>query len=535
MQRLPGNSFAVQESSSLRPFVEAAFRYRRLWLFAVASVILLTLLYVVLTPRQYQSEMEILVQNTRGEDQITPQRTTGVVTVNEVTEEQLNSEVELLRSPGLANLVVDPQWDNQPATTRPADQLKAHDKAVERFEKHLSIDLLRKSDVIQVVYSASDPYNATQALNRLLNAFMAKQREIAQPPGTTEFFAAAAARYKKDLDQAQQELAAYQQQHQVVSLPDTEQAIDREINDAQTDLRSTDAQISEASQRINSQVGQLKSIPSRQATVERTLPNDYSVERLNTMLAELQNKRTTLLTKFTPDDRLVKETDQQIADTKAALGNARQMTSEEHSTDINPVWQTVTGSIILDQTERQALKAKHSALEQQIDSLRGTLTSAEGSTVAFTTLRQKVTDLENNYQLYTQKRDEAQIADAMNENKLLNIAVAQSPTFAVTPFCPMPVTDMAFGTFTAVFLASFIVFCAEMSRTTIATPRDLERLLRFPPLATVPLALNRRGDARDSLPEVEPLSIILPPARGPASTERVRPAFVAHRKETQAS
>ncbi len=432
MHSLPGSTsaaLAVQDNASMRNIVEAAFRHRRLWMLVAASVFAAALTYSLLWPRQYRSEMDILVQNTRGDEQITPSRVNGMITINGVTEEQINSEIQLLQSRGLANVVVDPQWDNSTSMSMNSDQLKAHDKAVDSFEKHFSVDLVRKSNVIHATYTASDPRVATDTLNRLLQAFLAKQREIAQPPGTAKFFADEADRYKSELDQAQLQLAQYQQQHRIVSLPDTEQNVDREINDAETELRSTDAQISEVTQRLGEQTRQLKDIPTRQATQQRVIPNDYSVERLNTMLAELQNQRTSLLTKFTPEDRTVQEIDKKIADTKAALANAQHMTSQETASDVNPVWQTVSGSIVQDESDRQALRAKHDALAKQIGDLRSSLSNTEGSTVAFTTLRQKVTDLANNYQLYTQKRDEAQMADAMNQNRLLNVAVQQESNF----------------------------------------------------------------------------------------------------------
>src|SRR5580692_9019887 len=106
-------SGAAHESNSLRPFVESAFRHRYLWQFVVVSVVGMTCALTFLTPKQYQSEMNILIQNARGAYQITPERTMGTVTVNEVTEEQINSEIEVLRSRSLANVVVSPQWNDQ--------------------------------------------------------------------------------------------------------------------------------------------------------------------------------------------------------------------------------------------------------------------------------------------------------------------------------------------------------------------------------------------------------------------------------------
>lgn len=531
MQNLQGNALATQDGFSSRHILEAAFRHRRLWLLIATGVFLMSVAYTALRPRQYRSEMDILVQNTRADDQITPSRVNGTVEVNGVTEEQINSEIQLLESRGLAASVVDPAVNSQRVEGMSESQQKARDKAINRFEKNLSVDLVRKSNVIHATYIASSPQKANEALNGLLTAFLAKHREIAQPPGTTQFFANEAARYKNELDKAEQELAAFQQQNQIVTLPDTEQRVDHEISDAETDLRSTEAQIGELTQRIASGTSQLHSISPRQATQQRTIPNDYSVERLNTMLAELQNQRTSLLTKFTPQDRLVQEIDRKIADTRAALKNAQHMTSNERSTDVNPVWQAVTGSIVQAQTDRQALRAKRAALLKQIDELRGGLTKAEGSTVAYTTLRQKVTDLQNSYQLYAQKRDEARMADAMNEDRLLNVIVQQSPTYSAIPYRPRPVVDIALGGFTAVFLASFMVFFAEMGRDTIANAGELERYARFPVLATVPLDSLRAEESAGRLPELGPVLIGFAPGREPEDVRKGSPSLVRYHAE----
>ncbi|HEY1648167.1 MAG TPA: Wzz/FepE/Etk N-terminal domain-containing protein [Terracidiphilus sp.] len=517
----------------MRSAVEAAFRYRRLWFVIAFGVIALALIYSLLAPREYRSEMEILVQNRRGAEQITPDRDTGSVVINDVTEEQINSEIELLRSPGLANVVVDPQWNSRQISTLSRAQLKAHDKAVTEFEKHFSTELVRKSNVIHLTYSASDPHVATDYMNRLLAAFLAKQQEMAQPPGTADFFTAQAARYKQDLDEAQQNLAAFQQKQQIVSLPDTEQSIDSQINAAEAELRGTDAQVSELTQKLGTQTHQLKGVSTRQATLERTVPNEYSVEQLNTMLAELENKRTALLTKFTSNDRLVQEINKQIADTQAALANSQKMTSREQSTDVNPVWQALTASIVQNEDDRQALRARHDALVQQVAALRGNLSNVEGSTVEFSTLRQKVTDLENNYQLYTQKRDEARIADQMNANRLLNVAVAQSPTFSISPFRPRPMVDMALGGFTAVILASFVVFFAEMGRSTVASSDELERVSRFPVLAVVPLDRGH-GGPMDQPADGAPIFVGLTPLTGMRSEAAAAPALMQYRREPQA-
>src|ERR1700691_1513034 len=149
MYSLPGNTstaiaarenLSTQDNASMRNIVEAAFRHRRLWMLVALSVLVMTLAYTLLRPKEYESEMDILVQNTRGDEQIPPSRVNGMITINGVTEEQINSEIQLLQSRGLANVVVDPKWNSSSNTSLPADQLKAHEKAVDNFEKHLTIE-----------------------------------------------------------------------------------------------------------------------------------------------------------------------------------------------------------------------------------------------------------------------------------------------------------------------------------------------------------------------------------------------------------
>jgi uncharacterized protein involved in exopolysaccharide biosynthesis len=246
--------------------------------------------------------------------------------------------------------------------------------------------------------------------------------------------------------------------------------------------------LTEATHRLSANEQQLGDIPARQNTQERAIPNQYSIEQLNTLLAQLQNKHTELLAKYLPGDRLVEENEQQIANTSAALHDARTNISRENSTDVNPVWQQVNSALAQTRTELQALRGKRTSLSSQIAQLESQLASVEGSTVDFSTLHRKVAELENNYQLYSQKRDEAQISDAMDEHKLLNVAVAQAPTLSYIPYRPKPVLDIALGTFTAIFLGCCFVFFAEMSRDTVANAQELEAISRYPVLATVPMA-----------------------------------------------
>jgi uncharacterized protein involved in exopolysaccharide biosynthesis len=475
------------EQNNLSPvtLLEAGFRQSRLWVWTFGVIVLAAIVVTGLTRKQYQSEMNIIVQNARGTMVITPERTNGAPMTNGVTEEQVNSEMEVLRSKEVAEATVDPLWQS---TSRTEAQSRAHDKAVDKFRKNLAVELIRKSNVIHVTYTAKSPEEAQDMLKRLLNAFMSKQREIELPGGASSFFAEQVSQYKKQLEAAQRDLASFQQRVGLVSLPERETQLEKEVSDLESERRLVDLQLADATHRLSSNETQLRQIPNRQSTIERTVPYQTAVEQLNTLLAQLKNKREELLTKYVPTDRLVVENERQIENTTNSLVRLNDSSSREKSTDVNPLWQQVQSAVAISTSDVSALKAKQDGLVTQISKSKADLSNIEGMTVDYSALRHRVTELENNYQLYTQKRDEAAMAAAMDQQKLLNVAVAELPTISFVPIKPRPILNIALGIFTAIFVACCAVFFAEMGRDTVSNARELENLSRYPVLASVPAA-----------------------------------------------
>jgi hypothetical protein len=81
---------------SMRDVLVIIFRQRRLLLISFVITFLAVLLYGLLTP-SYQAQMKVLVRRGRIDPVVTSTPTQPPLFREEVTEEELNSEVELLR------------------------------------------------------------------------------------------------------------------------------------------------------------------------------------------------------------------------------------------------------------------------------------------------------------------------------------------------------------------------------------------------------------------------------------------------------
>ena len=523
---------AIIPSSDVYPkgVLEAFFRQKKLFFWTIALILLATALVTILTRRQYVSEMKFLVQNARENVVVTAERTTPSNVVGDVTETQVNSELEILHSHDVIDPVADPAWANTPEDHRSAAATRQHEKRIEEFEKRLGAEPARRTNIINVTLTADSPQEARADLERLSAAYLAEHRRLQRPTGATEFFASEAEKNRKAWDEANQKLVDFQQQNQVLSLGDRNTSLNAEITKDENELRISDATLKELDARIAESDRQLAQIPGRQVTVEKAIPNQESVQHLNTLIVELENRRTALLTNYKASDRTVVELDKQIATTKAALNDATVTSAHEKTTDVDPAWQQVHTAAVQTHISRKATAEHRASIAAQLAALRGQLSGSQDKTVEFSNLESRANEMKENYQLYAQKRDQAQIEDAMDEHKLMNVAVAEAPTLSSLPIRPRKLTNLLLGGVTSLFIGFCAVYFAEAGRSTIATPRELDNLSRYAVLATVPNIPELSGEFvrttdREGHSKLDPTI--------PLSVQPLQPAFMNFKKATK--
>jgi uncharacterized protein involved in exopolysaccharide biosynthesis len=171
------------------------------------------------------------------------------------------------------------------------------------------------------------------------------------------------------------------------------------------------------------------------------------------MLAELQNRRTQLLTKYRPDDRLVEEASQQITDTQAALEKAAKLTGLEQSTDVNPVRQTLAIEMAKEQAELAGIDARRQAIATQAQSYRQQLMRLVNTTAEYDDLARNQKEAEQSYLLYAKKTEEARIAESLDQQKIANVAIAETPVEPHVPSKPDVPLNLTLGVLVAGFLS----------------------------------------------------------------------------------
>lgn len=464
------------------PGVAAVLRRRRgQILIAFALTLAAAGAATLLMPKKYETRMKVMVKNERAAMIVSPDRNGTPGYRGDVSESQINSEIELLTSNNLLRQVVTRCGLDR--TEHAADASTATEKAVRRLQSAVRISPVRKSNIILVEYADTDPHRAVMVLSSLAELYLDEHLKIHGTPGTYEFFHAEAESYQRKLEDAEARLAEFRPQGDVAMLMEQKDAILQKAVDSESAAMRAEAAVAESAQKIAGTRRALNAANPRVVTQTRTSSNQYSVERLHTMLAELQNRRTQLLAKFRPDDRMVQETDQEIANTRTALNDATRLTGSDEASDVNPVHQALEIDLARQQAEFAGLEARRGALDRETAVYRRQMAKIANATATFDDLVRAKREAEDNYLLYAKKTEEARIAESLDREKIANVAIAETPVEPHLPSKPNVQLNLALGGLLGCFLSLGAAFAAEYLHGAAGQPAETEDAAGLPVLA----------------------------------------------------
>lgn len=469
-------------SPTLRELAAILFRQSRFVAASFALVFLATLLYALLSPR-YEAHLKVLLRRGRSDPVVSPKPATlADFTRSEISEEELNSEVELLRDEDLLRQVVE-ESGLVPSGT--AGRTVKVERAVRKLARTLTVEPLRKSNLIQVRYRARGAQEAAGVLTALSSAYLQKHMELQRPSGEAQFFEQQTAEYETRLYQSEAELVQFGRDRGVAS-PVLERDIAlQKLGEAEAAYRQIDLERVDAERRAAALGAQLKSFPSRSVTLKRWADNPQLLEKLKTHLLELQLKRTELLTRFEPSYRLVQEVDHQIEETRQSIAAEALTPVRDETTDKDPNYEWARMELEKTQVQAESLRTRQAAASAQIVALRTLAQQMQSDAVAQQNLIRTARAEEDDYLLYRRKREEARIGDALDERRILNVAVVQPPVAPALPLHSMLFWFVAaFGLATTVSIGAG--FTAEYFDPTIRTPGEAQGLLEVPVLAWLP-------------------------------------------------
>jgi uncharacterized protein involved in exopolysaccharide biosynthesis len=472
-------------SPTPRDIAATLFRRPRLVAVAFGVIFAAAILFVVFSAR-YESHFKVLLRRGRFDPMASSQPpSTMDLTRPDITEEELNSEVELLRDEDLLKQVVK-MAEIVPADVPESQRPAEIERAARKLSRRLDVDALKKSNLIQVTYKDTSPERAARVLAALSTLFVRKHTNLQRPPGEIQFFAEQTAKYEERLHQSEAKLVDFTRTRGVVSAAEERDIALQNLGQADTAYRLNDLDRVESERRIASLQEQIKSFPSRSVTLKRWADNPEVLEKMKTHLLDLQLKRTDLLSRYEPSYRPVREVEQEIAEAQASIAAEVLNPVRDETTDNDPNYEWARMELEKAQVQRDGLRARQSDATTHLSSLRRLAQEMQSAYVSQQDLIRTAKAEEDNYLLYLRKREEARIGDALDEQRILNVAIVEAPVAPALPVHPALIYFLlAFGI--AIVFSVGVAFTTEYFDPTIRTPEEAWGLLEVPVLAWLPV------------------------------------------------
>lgn len=484
---------ATASMPTLREMAMVLFRQRRIFASVCVLVMAVAALYA-LVGTTYQANMKILVRPGRADAPVSAEQNAPLdLTRIGVTEEELNSEVELLRDEEVLRKVVEQtgiggrDWFHVFRLGEGREQ--RIERLARRLAHRLSVEPIKRTNLIAIRYAADDPQVAAKVLRALSGIYLEKHMAVHRPDGESHFFELQTSESRRQLEEAERRILQFTAEHKVVAAAQERDLALQRLSELDASGRQTRIELAETQQRVAGLERQLASIPERTTTQMRTADNPELLKSLKSSLLELQLKRTQLLTKFEPTHRLVQEVDAQIAQAQQAIAAENLAPVRDQTTDRNTQYEWTKSELARAQVQFEALSARESATVAQEAGYRTLAEKLGQDAITQEDLLNTEKAAEESYLLYVKKHEEARMDDALDQRGIVNVAIAEEP---VVPALPVHSawTLLAVGIIAAGSAGTGAAFMADYFNPAFRDPEDVLAYLDSPVLASLPRGLR---------------------------------------------
>ncbi len=479
--------------NTVREVLGILFRNRRVVVVAFLATFAGVVIAVLLFGVKYQAQTEILVKHQRSDNVVSPDAKTGPEQISDhARERDINTEVALLQSGNILSQVVKecglasshhhfwsnwlPSWGGQESQTA---------KAVRKLQKHLEVDPLPDSNIIQVRYTSHDPKEAARVLRTLDKLYIAKHVAVYRPAGVLNFFQKEMRHYKTELSSAEAQLASFNTQ-QDAPAPDVEKdLVLKQATQFGGQLQQTRADIASTEKQIRALEAELAKTPPRIATQHTTAQNSQLMADLKSSLQTLEIQRTALLSKYQPTYRPVKEIEKQIAQVKGTIAATEKNPMQQETTDQNRTYEMLQSELARSNAKLAALRAQAAAMAPVVQTYSRQALLMDQKQIKQQDLVRNIQTAQQSYLLYFKKSQQARISDALDRKRILNVAVAETAAVPALPVNSPSVLILA-GGILALIVSMGSAFTVDYLNPSFRTPDEVIRYLDVPVLAALP-------------------------------------------------
>ena len=466
---------------------------RRLSLPELASFVALiggAVAYLSVTPRVYETSARLMLDEKKVSVSELGRDLTQLANPMPGGPSPLADQAELVKSQRVLEKAIEifnSQYKVDPEQSFGKDGLTS-----EYLRKHLSVNIVPATNILQTTYENEDPVLAARLLNTVSQAMVEYDIKAITSEATKikEFLQNKQLPIaRRNLQQAEAAENQYRQASGIVSFTEQTASLVENL----TTLEQQERTLAASLQQVRSQETSLRKI-----TEANSLSSAYSsvrsgadeeITKMRASLAELERELVDVRLRFTANHpaviQLMGKRDafrQMYQQELARVSSSNQVVASDRIA-ADKLSQDLIARLISNEIERLAIEQKLATVQAQTSNLKSRLAQLPIKQQPLTTLIRQREEAAATLKFLQSKFEEARLAQAQ---KVSNIRIIESAKVPELPSSPKKAVILALATVFGGILATGIILVLELMDNTLRGPRDAEELLNLPLLGVLP-------------------------------------------------
>lgn len=457
-----------ENSIDLRELLTILLKNLRKICIITAAFLAIAILYLLITPRVYESESLLRIKQPQGLGSSLLDAVPGANTA--ATAQLMSTYAEILKSRSVIEPVI-----AQTETPNDKGKYPSYDSYV---KGRITTTPFKNTEILKVTVNANTPEDAQKANKLVVDGFLSRLTGLtrAEQKATKEFIAARVVEAKNELNNAESALQGYKEKNKIIAPSENMKVIsDRVVMvdkvKAENKVNMATAQSRLAA--INEQLG-----GAAKATADSSTIKEY-----NQKLAELEMTKVSYLNKYTEKHPKMQEINSEITSTRVQLQNEIDKVAALQAPSDNPVHQSLIAGKFQSQAEIAVANGKEQALaniEKENSAAIGTLPSIEQG---YLRVKRDADVAQEIYVMLAKRLEEAKVAEVMVSNE---VQVVDTATLPEIPVKPRKALTLALALILGLMAGSGYVIAYEMFNRRLRTNDDIQNYLGLPVLGSVP-------------------------------------------------
>ncbi|RNE91694.1 Wzz/FepE/Etk N-terminal domain-containing protein [Marichromatium sp. AB31] len=446
----------LRTENYLRELLQIYFAQQRLILLTTLAVFLAAAAIAFLAPPIYSAQGAILLR--ASELQRSPQSLEETeVRSFKVSEEDLRSERELLRSPAVQQGAIARLKESHPELGATLDW--------HRVRNRLQIELVPDSRVINVEFQHADATAAVVILDAILAAYIERRAEILYPEGTVDFFVNQVERFRDQISTTEQALIELAN---TTGTPDPTKEIElnllikQNVEERLLDLDTRAVTLREQLEHLD------RTLATDQLRNYAFITNQ-TVAEIAARIIDLRIERGRTARHYEPDAHAVAAIDTQIATTMEQL--KQEVADYRDQLD----------------SEFAALREQQLILQRRLAEIEARNLELQRQGIESDRLSREAELLRQSFGTFFKRREEAEINAGVDSTLSLFFVSILSPAFSTgQPVFPNRPVLLVIGLLAGFVTGFSLGFVREFFDHTFKTARDVEQFSGLPLLFSIP-------------------------------------------------